>query len=401
MSAETQKLILRNHYVNIFLYYEIGGNKRMENKVGGYLICKRPETIVEARFNLTKKQNDILDIVLASIGDDGKLEYKIDLTKYSKIYNIKDKSNIYRDFKKAVHSFEGKGFSITQKISDKKEKRIYFAWFSRIIYLDDESCIFVGIDPMLKELMLNAKKACFYQLKYPINFHNIYSKRIYYYLKSFENSNGNGTGWRLDNLDNLREKLECPKSYNVYYEFKRYVLKPAYDEINGSSDISFEYEEIKTKRKVTHLKFSIKKNNLDQLSSAKDEIAVALSSDNEESTEKYIQDVKTIIQNVIGIQISEKSANEIYKCAIKHAQHGNVPLELIREVAEHSKTQNIKGDYVIWFKGTVLKYEKPIKVTQQVEKGTFIDYEQRAYDFDELEKKLLEWDKPQQTEGVI
>ena len=101
---------------NIYLYYGIGGNiSIMENKKGGDLICRRPEAIIEARFNLTKKQNDIVDMVFASIEDDGKLEYQIDLTKYGKLYNIKDKSNIYRDLKKAVCNFEGKGFSLSTK----------------------------------------------------------------------------------------------------------------------------------------------------------------------------------------------------------------------------------------------------------------------------------------------
>ena len=68
----------------------------MENKRGGDLICRRPEIIIEARFNLTKKQNDILDMVFASIENDDKLRYEIDVAKYGKLYNIKDKSNIYR-----------------------------------------------------------------------------------------------------------------------------------------------------------------------------------------------------------------------------------------------------------------------------------------------------------------
>ncbi|MBU3102381.1 MULTISPECIES: replication initiation protein [Clostridium] len=77
----------------------------------------------------------------------------------------------------------------------------------------------------------------------------------------------------MDNLDELRSKLECHKSYNVYYEFKRLALNPAYEEINGNSDIQFEYEEIKTKKKVTQLKFTIKKNKFPQLVSLKTHIS--------------------------------------------------------------------------------------------------------------------------------
>lgn len=364
----------------------------MENKKGGDLICKRPETIVEARFKLTKKQNDILDMVFASIENDGKLKYQIDIRKYGQLYNLKNKSNIYGDLKKAIKTFEGKGFAITQKINEKKENRIYFSWFSSIQYLDGEGKIEIELGQKLKEIMLNAKKACFYQLKYSLNFHNIYSKRMYYYLKSFENSNGNNTGWRIDNLDELRSKLECPKSYNVYYEFKRLALNPAYEEINGNSDIDFEYEEIKDKKKVTHLKFHVKKNKVNQLLDANDEVSATVTEFEEEQEETYIEKIKSIIEGVTRNKLSDKSANEIYKCATNNNEYGNAPLELIREMVEYSKSQNIKGDFVIWVKGTISKYKKPIKATQQIAKGSFNDYDQREYNFDELEKKLLGWD---------
>ena len=49
----------------------------MEIKKGGELICKRPEAIIEARYTLTKRQNDIMDMVFASIEDDDKYQYEI------------------------------------------------------------------------------------------------------------------------------------------------------------------------------------------------------------------------------------------------------------------------------------------------------------------------------------
>ena len=346
----------------------------MENKVGGDLICKRPETIVEARFKLTKKQNDILDMVFASIENDEKLKYQIDIRKYGQLYNIKNKSNIYGDLKKAIKTFEGKGFAITQKISEKKENRIYFSWFSSIQYLDGEGKIEIELGQKLKEVMLNAKKACFYQLKYSLNFHNIYSKRMYYYLKSFENSNGNDTGWRIDNLDELRSKLECPKSYNVYYEFKRLALNPAYEEINGNSDIQFEYEEIKTKKKVTQLKFTIKKNKFPQLLAVKDEVAATVTEFEEETP------IRKIIEIMSDSKITVLEAKKIYDSSKKD-------LQIIKKVYDDGKNKDIPN-----FIGWMISMVKPgtyIEPKKNYAKGVFNNYEQRTYDFDKLEDKLL------------
>ena len=359
----------------------------MENKKGGDLICKRPETIIEARFSLTKKQNDILDMVFASIENDDNLRYEIDVAKYSKLYNIKDKSNVYRDLKKAVRTFEGKGFAITTLTEKKKEHRIYFVWFSRIDYIEGESKIILELGQSLKQLMLGAKKACFYQLKYSLNFHNIYSKRMYYYLKSFENSNGNGTGWRLDNLDELRYKLECPKSYDVYYEFKRMVLKPAYEEINGSSDISFEYEETKVKGKVTHLKFYIKANQSNK--KAIDEVCATIKEETVEEEKKEsispINEVKAIFKE----DITSLEAKSILDTA-----KGDI--NIIKE--KYALAQNVDkiGSVIGWMLRAIMNDYQDPKGKNKTD--SFNNYEQRAYDFDKLEKKLLGWDNKESDE---
>ncbi|MCB2362203.1 replication initiation protein [Clostridium estertheticum] len=371
----------------------------MENKKGGDLICRRPSDIVEARFSLTKKQNDILDMVFATIENDDNLQYEIDISKYAKLYNIQDKSNVYGDVKKTVKTFEGKGFSLTQRISEKKENRIYFAWFSSINYLGGEGKIIIELGQNLKKLLLNAKKACFYQIKYPINFNNIYSKRIYYYLKSFED-----TGWRIDNLDILRDKLECPKSYNIFYEFKRSVLKPAYEEINGNSDIDFKYEVIKTKGKVTAIKFYVKTNKPKISKSSKlaatPEIAATVTESEEED----------VLPNIVGYApeiattLKPGENNNIKKVMALMKEHDITPLEakkiydsskknfnIIYKVYQDKKHTQTRSGIV----GLMIKLVAPgvYMEPKNSSKGSFNDYEQRCYDFDELEKKLLGWDK--------
>jgi len=365
----------------------------MENKKGGELIGRRPEAIIEARFKLTKKQNDIVDMVFASIEDDGKLEYQIDVAKYGKLYNIKDKSNIYRDLKKAVATFEGKGFSLSTKNKDNKEHRIYFSWFSSIDYIDGESKISLELGQKLKTLMLSAKKACFYKLKYTLNFNNIYSKRLYYYLKSYENSSKNGTGWRVDNLDELRIKLECPKSYQRYADFKRYVLKPAYEEINGSSDISFEYEESKIKGKVTNLKFYIKANQSN--TNAIDEVCATIKGETFEEEKESISPINEI-KAIFKEDITSLEAKSILDTA-----KGDI--NIIKE--KYVLAQNVAkiGSVVGWMLRAIMNdYQVPKGKTKT---GTFNAYEQRKYDgkdggmtYKSLENKLLGWEDNEKDE---
>ena len=337
-------------------------------KKGGDLICMRPDSIVEARFKLTKKQNDIMDMVFASIEDDGNLEYDIDIKKYAKLYNVKDTSDIYGELKKAVRTFEGKGFAITNKISEKKENRIYFSWFSSIEYLDGEGKIKFELGHKLKTLLLEVKRATFYNIQYSINFNSIYSKRLYYYLKLFEDKKS-----RIDNIDTLREKLECPLGYKNYADFNRYVLKPAYGEINGNSDISFEYTPQKTGKKVTHIKFDIKSN---KVNAPKEKIPInEVSADIDDNISKIVELMK-------DHKITYSEAKSIYK--------SNSNLMYIAEIYEHFKNKPAEN-----FVGLMVEQVKPgvFNKPKQSQNGTsFNNFEPREYDYNSLERKLLGWE---------
>ena len=328
----------------------------------GELVAVRPEKVIEARFSLTSRQNDILDMLFTQIQEDSHVEYTIDINKYKMIYNIKDKNNVYGDLKKAVKSFEGKGFLIVDK---NKNEETYYPWFTKIHYKNKEGKILLKIDSELKNLFLEVKKRIYYHIKYTLNFSCIYSKRFYYYLKSYED-----TGWRIDNLDVLREKLQCPKSYKKYSDFRRFALEPAHEEINSNSDIKFKYEEIKTGNKVTGLKFTIKSNIK---SKALEEAAI---SSEEDINSIYINRIKAIFHE----KITDLEAENIYRAA-----EGNI--DLIKDKYKLSKQSNNIHNIVGW----MIKAIKEDYKSQEKE-DTFCGYEQREYDFDDLEKKLLGWD---------
>lgn len=285
------------------------------------LIAMRPDNLIEARFALTAKQNDIIDMVLSQIKDDDCYRYELDIERFKNFYKT-DTSNIYRDLKKAVEGFEKIGLEI---LNTEINERVYFPWFSKIHYKNNEGVILVNLDLDFKKILLEVKKKIFYDITIPLNFTSMYSKRLYYYLKSFED-----TGWRIDNIDELRSKLECPKSYDNYSDFKRYVLNPAYGEINNNSDILFNYQTIKEGRKIAKIKFLInsKKNLninkekpllLDENSDTFDNTEIKNSEDNE-NADNPIDLIRTITEG----KLSEASMETLYKVA-----EGNI--EVIKE----------------------------------------------------------------------
>lgn len=218
------------------------------------VLAMRSEAIIEAKYSLTNKQNMIMDMVLSEISDDDKLDYVLSIEKFRPLVT-EGLTNLYRDLKSAVKSFEGKGFRITNK---KANETIYYPWFSKIHYKPNQGEIIVRLDPDLKRLLYEVKKRIYYNIAYTINMKSSYSQRFYYFLKSFE-----CTTWRYDKIEDLLSKLECPASCNNFARFESSVLKKAQAEINAQTDLNFRYEPFKTGRKVTHIKSYIStKNNI-------------------------------------------------------------------------------------------------------------------------------------------
>lgn len=222
----------------------------------GRNIVARPDSLVEARFSLSAKQNDFIDILLSEMSpDDGKLEYEIELIKYKHYFPEASQGNFYRDIKKVLDKFKTTDEFVAW--DEKKQKLTEYVWFTKKTYDYGNGQIFVKVDDEFKSLLLDMKRAAYYKLEFPLSLVGVYSKRLYYMFKQFED-----TGFRVDELCALREKLQCPKSYEKYSSFKVKVLITAIAEINACTDIIVEFLEIYKKNKVVRIEFRIKKKKI-------------------------------------------------------------------------------------------------------------------------------------------
>ena len=350
-------------------------------------IATRPMAIIEAKFDLDSKQNDIIDMLLTEISDDGKLVYELNIEKYKKIYTS-DTSNIYRDMKKAVKNFEKKGF---HAIIDGTET--WFTWFTKIAYYDGEGRVTLKMDSELKDLLTEVKQRICYDIGNTLNCVSKYSKRLYYYLKLYED-----TGWRIDTVENLHAKMKCPDSYMKNYgKFKEKVLNVALQEINNITDIQFDYEEIKEGRRVVRLKFNIKnKNVVPKIIESKNPVLSVEIKELLENllTKEDIIKVENILEQCFNNKTKSKASNKI-----------DFLKEKIEYLETYPKTNEEGSSYIALLlsalKGDWVKIEKKITPTKKKFKGEkvkqlkFDNFEGRDQGreyYDDLEKKLLGWD---------
>ncbi|KPA16083.1 initiator RepB protein [Candidatus Magnetomorum sp. HK-1] len=226
----------------------------MSELVDKALIIKSNK-IIEARYKLNPVETKIIMILISLIepNDSDFKGFKVKVKDVAKLIGLKS-TNKYSRLK-----------AITGKLVEKKldieeeDGLLQVGWLSSAKYYDNDGMIKFTFDPQLKPYLLELKgNFTSYLLKNILSLVNEYSPRIYALLKQYEL-----IGKRKIKLNNLRLILGVKDSqYELYGSFKKHVLKVSQKDIARNTDIQFEFEEVKTGRKVTSLIFKIYSNKV-------------------------------------------------------------------------------------------------------------------------------------------
>lgn len=231
--------------------------------VKGTGLTFRTKDIIEARYSLKGKEEDVFDMVLSKLENDTNLRYCIEVKEFKKYYI--NSSNIYREIRKTVKNMEGVGVHIYDEDTGIET---FYPWFSKIRYIDNEGWIEVDMHPEMKEILLETKKKIYMKMKYKFRLSNDYSKRRYEMVKSFEH-----TGWRIDTVAELGKKLKVPKSYSEKYSlFKKNVIQKTEEEINRLTDFNIVSIEEKERNKVVRIKTIITKKTEEEMAKLEKEL---------------------------------------------------------------------------------------------------------------------------------
>ncbi|AGK99586.1 replication initiation protein [Clostridium pasteurianum] len=332
-----------------------------------YLVTKS-NTLITSSYDLSLQEQRII-LTLASLvqpTDENFKSYEFSIKDFKELLGVEDKSK-YTEIPKITKELMQKVLEIKQD-----KKIIQVAWLSSAEYEKGSGKIELEFSPKLKPYMLGLKEFyTSYRLKNVLELKGKYSIRMYEILKSNEFKKVAEI-----KVDELRKILKADTgSYLIYQNFKNRIIVQAKRELCSKTDICFDFEEIKTGRKVTALKFHIKSNNKDV-----NYMAAQIESEKEEK-EEYIEKVKKVMYDH---KITSLEAKKIYDSS-------NSNIELISKVYNHFKARKVEN-----FIGTMISMVKPgifQEPMNNTPKTHFNDYEQRQYDYTELEKKLLGWDK--------
>jgi len=211
--------------------------------------------IIEGKYNMTTTEIKIIAKLTSLIKkDDNDFKEHTFVSKHL-LNELNLGSENYTALEESINKLISRRIEIEQ---ENKKKKLVTTFLSSCIYdnSEDESKIVLRYDPNLKPYFIQlGEHFTKYYLENVLELNSFYAIRIYELCKQYENTKHK---YRIIKLDELKEIFDIEDKYKKYNDFKKKVLEIAEREINEKTDINISFEEIKTGRKVTSIKFIIK-----------------------------------------------------------------------------------------------------------------------------------------------
>lgn len=342
-----------------------------------YVVTKA-NTLITANYDLSLQEQKLI-LTLASMvqpTDEEFKEYEFKIKDFMTLLGIETQTK-YTEIPKITKELMKKVFEIKEG-----KDIVQLSWLSSARYKTGEGLVILKFDSSLKPYMLQLKELyTSYKLENILSLKSKYSLRLFEILKS----NQFKKCWQID-LVELRKLLGATeKSYSIYQNVKNRIIIQAQKELKGKTDINFAFEEIKTGRKVTALKFYIHSNKIKRSNepTAIDEVSATISQDVKQDN-YLLQDGIRIVMNIMkSHDITPSEGIKIYRSANGDINH-------IAKVYEYCKDR--KSDNFVAYMIHMVKPGEFIEPKKNFNKTNFNKFNHREYDFDDLERKLLGWD---------
>ena len=222
-------------------------------------LIKQHNAITEARYEMSSLEKNILYMLMAELneGDDTDKTYTVFVNKLS---DITGKTIEHAQFKKATEKLINRVISVKQN----DDSFINLNVLSSGKYLKRKGRVNLELSKEIRSFFFELKnRFTLFEFESALKLRGIHSKRIYEYLSQYKVA-----GRITISVLELKQRL-ClydektgEGKYLKWSAFQKYVLEAAKKEIENKTDISFTYKTEQEGRKITKIKFLIKKKNI-------------------------------------------------------------------------------------------------------------------------------------------
>ncbi len=221
-------------------------------------IIKKHNDLVEGRYNMSIWQMRVFLKMISMIRIDDRdfKDYKIDLAEFVKDFGLGSNKNSYQELRDGAHELQSVILTIEEKLDDGTTELSNIPVLIKVTRNDDKkSYIRVSFHPDMLPYLMNLKnRFLIYEMKNILSLPSPYSVRIYELAKQYEKLKS-----RVISIEELKSFLGIEDKYPKYSHFKSRIIEKSVEDINKHTDINLEYEELKEGRRVTRIRFLIKK----------------------------------------------------------------------------------------------------------------------------------------------
>lgn len=217
-----------------------------------YMVVKGNELIQQSRVTFSLQEQKALLFIISHIkpGSRRFIYQTLDISEFCEVAGISLCGKNYADIKAAIDGLNKPFWVWTDEDS---EEQCHFV--EKAIVHPRKGTIQIRLDESLKPYLLELKKNYTqYELKYILTMQSKYSVRLYELLRSWA-----GRGYCEYDLNELQKLLGS--DYQRWVDFNRRALEPAMAEINEVTDLLVEADIHKAGRKVSFIRFDIKKKD--------------------------------------------------------------------------------------------------------------------------------------------
>lgn len=365
-------------------------------KKGGPGIAYRCDAIILAnRQHFSIQENTLFDIISSNISSNPKnSSYTIYAKDVSQYLSYTDNSYVYKILKDATDTLSNKPLLFEITLEGGKKRVLKVPWYKILTYCgqdlaDDDEGAYISFTPsdLFKMLMISSTvmHGAHYSLKASTKIQSKYVRNLYYFLetrKNYKEYQGATIGRFSISLEDLRVLVGYPESYRAT-DVRRYILDAAVKEINSIDEIDFtlEYELKKTQRKITGVEIQINKTT-----------------PVEEPVELEIEDISGLdeesqmVLNILKANgINEEESKRVLN---KYKKNQRDIIFLTQALTAVAASKNVKSKTAL----LCYKMEHGIDAVQKEvsSENKFNNFNQRVYDYGELEKTLLTTEVPKE-----
>ena len=230
-------------------------------------IVRKSYQLITAKNNWNEIESKLLATFIKELNpknEDDFRELKISIDSIQKLWGVKvDVSHIRKlciELKRKVYEIPEYHLKDDGSIDENRIKFYdYLSLFSDIKYHLNEKYISFKFDNKMKPHLLEFSRFIKYKIENILQFNSSYSISFYEYFKAQMFKKETIKKIVLE-IDYIHKWLQLSKSYLIYGNLKKKILVPVENDLKKHSDIYFNFQEIKTGRKVTHIEFNITLN---------------------------------------------------------------------------------------------------------------------------------------------